>query len=655
MTEENKIETKVITDRRRSFSPMNKQRRPFTRSAHPSRGPQRPSFGNKPAGQRGPWKRNDARGGHRQNRGRRGEQNQTINNLGDSARSLSVSPLPPIGENLWVIPLGGVEEIGRNMTAVQYKDEIVVIDAGIQFTTDDTPGVDYILPNIHYLIENKHKVKALVITHGHLDHIGGIPYIMDKIGNPPLYTREFGALLIKKRQSEFPHLPELDIKIVDKNDKAPTRISDNFKVSFFGLTHSIPDSTGVILQTPMGDIVNTGDVRVDNHDGIPDQKEIEHYKIFKDREILLLTVDSTGIDKQGWCMAEDIMFKNIDRIVSTAPGRTLIATFSSQIERIIEFMKMAKKYGKKVAIEGRSMKNNVDIIKFLNLVETDHVIQVEDIDKYPANKILMLATGSQGEEFSALVRMSNQTHKFVKLQKTDTIILSSSVIPGNDRAVEKLKDSLFRHDCKIITYQDSDVHTSGHGKRGELEWIHQQINYKYFMPVHGSHFRLKMHAEMAKDLGKVQPENIIVPENGNIIEITPSGASIKVLKEKVRTDDIVVEGHAVGNIQEVVLRDRLMLAQDGIFIVFGIINPHTGKLRKSPDIISRGFIYLRESQELLYEARSIVKTTVEDCTKGMGNMINLDEVKEKLSDNVAKFLFQKTAKRPIIIPVILSM
>ncbi|MBX4200331.1 ribonuclease J [Candidatus Parcubacteria bacterium] len=560
--------------------------------------------------------------------------------------------IPPIGDSIRIVPLGGVEEIGRNMTAIEYGDDIIVIDAGIQFTDAETPGVDYILPNTKYLEERKDRIRALVITHGHLDHIGGIPYIIGRIGNPPIYTREFGALLIRKRQEEFPHLPPLDIRIVDATDKS-IPLTPNLKVRFFGLTHSIPDSTGIIIETPYGDIVNTGDVRVDNNNGVPTEKEVEQYKMFKDRNILLFTMDSTGIEKPGFSPSEEFILKNIDSIVSQVPGRVIIATFASQVERIIEFMKIAKRYGKKVIIEGRSMKTNVDIIKHLGLVEVDHVVPIEDIEKYPPNKIMMIATGAQGEEFAALMRMSNQTHKYVRLVRTDTIILSSSVIPGNERAIAKLKDNLYRHDSKIITYLDSDVHTSGHGKRGELEWVHRQIPYKFFMPVHGHHYMLKMHAELAASLGTPR-ENIIVPDNGSIIEIRDGGKTLVRLPEKAPSEDMVVEGFSVGDVSEVLIRDRKMLAEDGMFVIIAMVNSKTGRLKKSPDIISRGFIYLRESQELLSEARHIIKRSIESTTIGM-NPINFDYAKNAVNEDVSRFLFQKTAKKPIVIPVILSV
>ena len=568
-------------------------------------------------------------------------------------RKPSEDGIPPLpAGTIRIIPLGGVEQVGRNMTVIEFENDILVIDAGIQFATEETPGVDFILPNTKYLEARKEKIRGLIVTHGHLDHIGGIPYVMERLGNPPIYCREFGALLIKKRHSEFPHLPPLDIKIVKKEEGA-VPIGNSLKIRFFGLTHSIPDSTGVIIETPFGDIVNTGDVRVDNLNGIPTGKEIEQYGFFKDRKILMLTMDSTGIEKPGWSLSEDIVIETIDKLVKDAPARILIATFASQVERIMSFIEMARKYQRKVVIEGRSMKNNIEIIKHLGLTDANHVILVEDMDKYPPHKIMILATGAQGEEFAALMRMSNKSHKYIKLQKSDTIILSSSVIPGNEASVTTLKDNLYRHNAKVITYLDTDVHTSGHGKRAELEWIHRQIPYKFFMPIHGHHYMLKMHAELSASIGTPR-ENITVPDNGTVVEIFGEGKNLRILKEKAPSGPMMVDGFAIGDIQEVVIRDRQMLAQDGMFVIIASINSATGKLKKSPDIISRGFVYLRESQDLLHQTRIIIKKTIEDATEGM-NPINFEYVKTVLTDNVSRYLFQQTAKRPIVIPVLLGV
>ncbi len=569
-----------------------------------------------------------------------------------SERRPGADKVPPLAPgDIRIIPLGGVEEIGRNMTMVEMNDQIIVIDAGIEFADEDNPGVNYIIPNTRYLEENKHKIKALVITHGHLDHIGGIPYLIDRIGNPPIYTREFGALLIKSKATDFPGL-KLNIKIVEKDDGA-IPLSPDFKVRFFGLTHSIPDSTGVIIETPYGDIVSTGDVRIENTDGVPTEKEVAQYEIFKDRNVLLMTMDSTGITTPGWSQSERKVIETIDGIMKNVTGRLIIATFASQVERIVEFIKLAKKHGKYVVVEGRSMKTNIGIVEQLKLTEMSHVIPVEEMESYPPHKIMMLATGAQGEEFAALMRMANKTHKQVRLTPNDTIILSSSVIPGNEMSVTKLKDNLYRSDAKIITYIDNVVHASGHGKRDELMWIHSQIKYKYFMPVHGHHHFVKIHGEMAVARG-AKPENVIIADNGNIIELRDKGNTVIKLKEKVPADAVIIDGLSVSDTQHLVIRDRKALAQDGIFMIIVMIDVANKKVKKSPDLISRGFVYLKENQELLKKARTMIKATTEETIAGM-DPIDFDYVKEAINRKISKFLFQSTGKRPVVIPVVLSV
>lgn len=566
-------------------------------------------------------------------------------------KEIVIPPLAP--GDIRVIPLGGVEQIGQNMTMVEYKDQIVIIDAGIQFKDESTPGIQYIIPNTKYLEDRKHLIKAMVITHGHLDHIGGIPYVMDKLDNPPIYTREFGALLIKKRQEEFPHLPPLDIRIVEKEDGA-IALSEDLKVRFFGLTHSIPDSTGVIIETPYGDIVSTGDVRVENIDGIPSTEEIEQYKFFQNRNVLLMTMDSTGIPAPGWSLAESIVVKTVDEIIRENKGRLFIGTFASQVERIIEFINSAKRYGRYVVIEGRAMKNNVAIVKHLNLTDLDHIIPVEDMHKYPPNKIMILATGAQGEQYALLDRVADGSHRFIKLNEHDTIIFSSSVIPGNERAVERLKDRLYKFDPKVITYIDTQVHSSGHGKREELAWLHTQINYRFFMPIHGSHYRLKMHRDLVVELGRVSTENVIIPENGSIIEIRNQGNSIVKLDARAPHEQIVIDGNYVGPTHQVVLRDRQVLSEEGIFTVIVTLDQRTHALKKSPDISSRGFIYLRDNQDLLHKVRGLAKKIVETSTEG-GKQLDISNLKDLLSDKIQKFLFQKTGKKPIVTAVVIAL
>lgn len=562
--------------------------------------------------------------------------------------------VPPIGDSIRVIPLGGVEEIGKNMTAIEYKDDIIVIDIGFQFKDENTPGIDYILPNTKYLEEHKEKVKAVIITHGHLDHIGGIPYVMPRIGNPPLYSRNLTTVMIKRRQEEFPHLPPLDIRIVEKDEVIKI---GNLKVKFFAVTHTIPDAMGVIIETPYGSIVHTGDLKLDHVNGVPTEEEESEWDTkFKNEKVLLLMADSTNVENPGFSIPEKTVHKNIEEIIKNTKGRLIIATFASLLERMLKIIEFAEKYGKKVVVEGRSMKTNIEICKHLGLLKSkkDTIITVDQLDMYPPERVIILATGAQGDEFAAMMRMSNKTHKQIKITKRDTILLSSSIVPGNERAVQKLKDNLSRQGADIIHYRIADVHSSGHANRDETAWIHKKIKPRFFMPVHGYHYMLRVHGTIAEEANNLKETEVIIPDNGSIIEIQDKGEKIVKLKEKAPSGIVMVDGFSVGDIQEVVIRDRQMLAQDGIFIIFAIINAQTGKLKKSPDIISRGFVYLRESQELLHQARIIIKNTVEESTKGM-NPINFEFVKTNLTDNVSKFLFQKTAKRPIVIPVLLGI
>ncbi len=562
--------------------------------------------------------------------------------------------LPTVGDNIRIIPLGGVEEIGKNMTAIEIGEDIIVVDMGFQFRDEDTPGVDYILPNTKYLEERKERIRGVLITHGHLDHIGGIPFIMDRIGNPPLYSRALTTVMIKKRQEEFPHLPALDIRIVEKED---TITLGKIKVKFFAVTHTIPDSMGIIIDTPYGSIVNPGDIKLEHENGIPSEREQSEYARFEKEKVLLLMMDSTNVDNPGWSTPEKLVHQNLEEIIKNTKKRLIIGTFASQIERIIAIVEAAERNGKKVVVEGRSMKQNIEIVRTLGRinVKKETIVSIEEADKFPPDRVVILATGAQGDEFAALMRMANKSHKYVKISKRDTVLLSSSIIPGNERAVQKLKDNLARQGAKIIHYRTSDVyiHSTGHGNRGELEWLHRKINPKFFVPIHGNHYMLRVHEEVAQNLG-MPADHILVPDNGMIIEVQENGEKLVALKQTAPSSPVMVDGFAIADVQEVVMRDRKMLAEDGMFVIIALINLKTGKLRKSPDVISRGFVYLRESQELLGHTRLIIKKTIEESTHGM-NPINFDFVKGAVTDTVSRFLFQKTAKRPIVIPVVLGV
>jgi len=569
--------------------------------------------------------------------------------------------IPPLdNDTVRILTLGGVEEVGKNMTAIEIGDDIIVIDSGFQFKDADTPGVDYILPNTKYLEERKDKIRGVLITHGHLDHIGGIPYIMYRIGNPPIYSRALTTVMIKKRQEEFPQLPPLDIKMVEKED---TIIMGKLKVKFFAVTHTIPDSMGIIIETPYGAIVTPGDIKLEHENGIPTEREEAEYARFdlpaqtEKEKVLLLLMDSTNVDNPGFSTPEKLVCKNLEEIIRNTKRRLIIGTFASQLERVMSIIQAAEKNGKKIVVEGRSMKQNIEIVMALGRLKMkkDTIIPVEDIENYPPDRIVVLATGAQGDEFAALMRMSNKSHKYLKVGKRDTILLSSSIIPGNEKSVQKLKDNLSRLGAKIIHYRTSDVfiHSTGHGNRGELEWIHKKIKPKFFIPIHGNHYMLRIHEELAQNLGMPE-KNIIVPDNGMIIEIQDKGEKLVQLKQTAPSSPVMVDGFAVSDVQEVVMRDRKMLADDGMFVIVAIIDLKTGKLRKSPDLISRGFVYLRESQELLSLTRLVIKKSIEDSTRGM-NPINFDFIKNNVTDDVARFLLQKTAKHPIVIPVVLGV
>ncbi len=563
--------------------------------------------------------------------------------------------VPPLdNDTIRILTLGGVEEVGKNMTAIEFRNDIIIVDMGFQFKEESTPGIDYILPNTKYLEERKSKIRAVVITHGHLDHTGGIPYIMDRIGNPPIYTRNLTSILIKKRQTEFPHLPNLDIRVVEKNEVV--RIGE-LALRFFSVTHTVPDSMGIIIETPYGPIVLPGDYKLDHVDGVPTEQEEEEYKIFEKEKVLLLMSDSTNIENPGFSTPEKLVHKNLEEIIKNIKGRLIIGTFASQMERMVKIIEIAEKYGKKIVVEGRSMKTNIEIATLAGIlkVKKDTIISSQDADGVPPDRIVVLATGAQGEEFAALMRMATKSHKFLRINDRDTVLLSSSIIPGNEKTVRGLKDNLARQGAKIIHYRTSDVyiHSSGHGNRGEIEWLHRKIKSKFFIPVHGWHSMLRLHAELAETLG-MPKKNIAIPDDGSIMEIRNKGAEMVKLEQKAPSGLVMVDGFSIGDVQEVVIRDRQMLAQDGMFVIVAIINTTTGKLKKSPDIISRGFIYLRESQELLRSARLIIKKTIEDETAGM-NPIDFDYLKGIVIDQLSKFLFQKTAKHPIVMPVLIGV
>lgn len=555
-----------------------------------------------------------------------------------------------------IIPLGGVEEIGKNMTAIEIGDDIIVIDAGMFFANGETPGIDYVIPNTRYLEERKHKIRALIVTHGHLDHIGGVPLVLSRIGNPPVYSRNLTVLMMRKRQTEFPHLPALNAITVEKDE---TITIGNIKVKFWGVTHTIPDSMGIIIDTPYGWIVNPGDYKLDQVDGVVSEAEEKEYKIFDNAKTLLLMTDSTNVENEGFALPEIKVHQGLENIIKRIQGRIIIAAFASHITRLIKIIQIAESLNKKIVLEGRSMKTNFDIVIQAGLIKPskDLIISMEEADRLPPNRVVILSTGGQGEQFAALSRAADKTHKKFTIRKGDTIILSSSIVPGNERAVQKMKDGLSRQGVKIISYRtpgEDFVHATGHGNKEDIRWLHRKINEKFFIPIHGHHYHLELHKELVMELGMPE-ENVVVPDNGSIIEIVENGTKMVLRKEKAPSSPMVVDGFSIGDEQSVVLRDRQALADAGMFVIVVSVDQKTGILKKSPDIISRGFVYLKENQELLRHTRTLIKRTVEQSYRGGATAVNIDNVKNIVAETVAKYLYQKTAKSPVVIPVILSV
>lgn len=628
-------------------------KRPYRGNSNgPSRGPARgPS--------RGPA-RGGGHGGHGPRRGgphSRMPQQRAEHRHIREATSETVT-LPPLGpDTVRIIPLGGVEEVGRNMTIVETDAGIIVVDAGFQFVSEESaPGVDYILPNVRYLEDNKDRIIGLFITHGHLDHIGGIPYVIEHMGNPPIYTQYLTSLMIKKRQEEFAHLATLDLRVVEPGGSVMVGRPDGAQmtVKTFPVTHSIPDSMGISIVTKHGNIVISGDLKLEHVDGIATPKEQENWgNLGKDRNIMFIA-DSTNAEKDGFSIPESRVYETIEGIIKNVKGRLIIGTFASQFERMVHIIRMAEKYGKKIVTEGRSIKTNIEIAQRANIFvpQPGTFIDAQDIGDYPADKIVVIATGAQGEESAALMRIATKKHKYITFTERDTIVLSSSVIPGNEISVQKLKDNLLRYGLNLMHYRSSDVHSTGHGNTGELIWMREQVHPNFFMPAYGYHSMLRYHATAQINAG-FPKERTIISDNGMVIEIT-NGTELNIRKEKLPSNPMMVDGFTIGDMQEVVIRDRQSLASDGMFVIIATVNLRTGTLKKSPDIISRGFIYLRESQTLLAEARLLVKKNVEDMASGM-NPVDLEYIKANLTDTVERYLFQKTNKRPMVIPVLIGV
>lgn len=548
------------------------------------------------------------------------------------------------------IPVGGFEEIGRNMMAFEYQDEIIIIDAGIQFPEETTPGIDCIIPNTAYFEAKKKNIKALIITHGHFDHIGAIPYLIEKLGNPTIFTGSIAKEIIIKRQKDFPNSPKLDFEIVKSGQIH--QLSKNFKAEFFGVSHNIPDGFGIIFDTPIGKIVHGGEFKFDyDIDGKP--RDMDVWKEIGARKIHTLLLESTGAETPGYSISERIVEQEIEKLFKKAEGRIIVGTFSSLLDRLAEIIKIAERLDRKVAISGLSMKTNIQIAQNLGFmkIKKGTIISLDEINKYRDDKLLILCTGAQGEPNASLMRIANGEHRYVQIKKGDAVILSSSIVPGNERSVQVVKDNIARQGALIYDYKMMDIHSSGHAPQEELKIVMKFIKPKFFIPIHGYYFMRWRNAQHAQEALKLKPEETILTDNGQVVLLTKDTA--KITDETVPAYYVMVDGLGVGDVGEVVMRDRLVLSQEGMVVLIITLDRHTGRFLKNPDIISRGFIYLREHKEFIEELRKRVKSLIGRIPRHQ--QVDSDYVKTLMRDQVGLFLYNKTKRRPMVLPVVIEV
>lgn len=553
---------------------------------------------------------------------------------------------------LTITPLGGLEEVGRNMTLFEYKGDIVIIDMGLQFPEDDMPGIDYIIPNIESLKGREKDIQGIIITHGHLDHVGAVSHLSPKLGHPPIYATGLTRGIIMKRHDDFPNMGKLNIHIIKASDKITL---GKFKIEFFHVNHNIPDSVGVVLKTPEGTVLHTGDFKFDHNPVGEEPADLARIIEIASAKggVLVLMSDSTNAEVPGYTISEKQVQESLDEIIKQADGRIIASTFGSLISRIQEIINIAEKYGRKVTVDGYSMRSNVEIAKELGFLKAkkDTIIPIKDVNKYDKNKMIIVCTGAQGEGEAVLMRIAHREHKQVQIQRGDTVIFSSSVVPGNERSVGALKDILMYQGAKIFHSKLMDVHASGHAQVEDLKLMLNLVKPKYLIPIHGNHFMLRIHGEIAKSIGMTD-ENIIILSNGKSAIFKDGKVAIS--KTSVPSNYVMVDGLGIGDVGNIVLRDRQLMSEDGIFVIISTIDSKTGKLKGNPDIISRGFVYLRESQDLLMEVRKRVRKIIEGSF-AKEHTLNSVYLKSEIRNKMGQFLFQRTERRPMVIPVIIEV
>ncbi len=552
----------------------------------------------------------------------------------------------PEDARLNIIPLGGLGEIGKNMTAIRYQDTIVVIDCGLMFPEDELLGIDVVIPDISYLIENREKVKAILLTHGHEDHVGALPFVLKEI-NPPIYGSKLTVGIVEGKLKES-NLNNATLNIVRPRESVSI---DQLEIEFFRVSHSIPDALGIAIHTPLGIIFHTGDFKIDQTP--VDGQVIDFRKMAElgEKGVLVMFSDSTNADRPGFTQSEKVVGHTFDEVFGRCEGRIIVTTFASNVHRIQQVIDTAVKYDRKVAVVGRSMVNNVRVSNQLGYMDIpeDTLIELEDINRYPPEKIVIATTGSQGEPMSALSRMATADHRWVGINSGDTVIISASPVPGNEKMVSKTIDLLFKQGAEVIYEREMGVHVSGHASQEELKLVLNLIKPRYFIPVHGEYRHLMKHAKIAESLG-IPQSRIFVAENGQVIEISKKKAQVT---GRVTAGKVLVDGLGVGDVGNIVLRDRRQLSQDGIMIVVVSINKETGEIASGPDIVTRGFVYVRESEQLIENSKLKVREAMEQSARK--NVTEWAVIKSQIRDKLGKHLFEVTGRRPMIMPIIMEI
>jgi ribonuclease J len=637
-------------DRARAKPPEIRRRPPMAApgavpSGRPAQSPARPPRGNESREER------EARREYRHGPGApkpfgTHPQNSKMGPKPQVARDPNDKPNP---DAVRLVPLGGLEEVGRNCSFIEYKNEIIIIDMGLQFPEDETPGIDYIIPNVDYLEKKKQNIVGIILTHGHYDHIGALPHVLARLGNPPIYATSITKAIIEKRDDDFPNAPKMNIKVIKEGDEI--KLSNNFTALFFGVPHTIPETTGVLMKTPIGNIVHFADFRLD-YDDEGNPHGLEEFQKLGKMGVHTFMVDSTNAEKPGHSVSEKTVERNLEEIFKAAEGRIVVATFSSLITRIAEIIKIAEKLGRKVALNGYSMKTNIAIAQNLGFVKAKEgtLISVEEVSKFKDDKVMILSTGAQGESNAGLMKIINGEHRSVKIKPGDTFVLSSSVIPGNERSVQTVKDNLARQGAIVYHSALVDIHSSGHAPKGDIGLVIGLLKPKFLMPVHGYYFMRAANGMTAREAG-VAKDNVRLMDNGQVAELTKD--TFKVTKEEVPAYYVMVDGLGVGDVEEVVLRDRRALAAEGMLVIIISIDRDKGRLLKNPDIISRGFIYLKDNQEILDEVRKRLRGL-------MGRIpqykeVEPDYLKTLIRDQIGQYLYAKTKRRPMILPVMIEI